>query len=135
MPKPFVLSVKALVRDDQRRYLILRRSAGSKNNPGKWDLPGGKVDTAEAFDSALIREIKEETGLCVELERVLGATEWELKDRNVVYLMLQTHVTAGQIRLSEEHDSHKWESMEQLVLTDICPQFQSFVRSLAPSTI
>ena len=43
MPKPFVLSVKAVIRDQQGQYLVIRRSARSKNNAACWDFPGGKV--------------------------------------------------------------------------------------------
>ena len=49
---PFALSVKILVRDDEGRCLLLRRSPSSKNNGGKWDLPGGKVDAGETFEEA-----------------------------------------------------------------------------------
>ena len=40
--KPFQLSVKAVVLDSPDRCLAIRRSRESKNNPGAWDLPGGK---------------------------------------------------------------------------------------------
>lgn len=130
MSKPFALSVKALVLDEQGRCLILRRSASSKNNAGKWDFPGGKVDSGEAFDIALRREIQEETGLSVELARVLGAAESPLPDRTVAYLMMEARVTGGQVQLSEEHDGHKWVEPERLVEQDICPQFRAFMRNL-----
>ena len=42
--KPLTLSVKALVRDEQGRCLVIQRSLTSKNNAGQWDFPGGKVD-------------------------------------------------------------------------------------------
>ena len=61
--KPFVLSAKVVVRDAHGRCLLLKRSMSSKNNRGKWDLPGGKVDAGERFDEALLREVAEETGL------------------------------------------------------------------------
>jgi len=86
--KPFVLSTKVVVRDDQGRCLLLRRSMSSKNNGGKWDLPGGKVDAGEAFDEALLREVAEETGLDVALKRTLGAAESDVDERKVTYLIL-----------------------------------------------
>lgn len=55
----------------------MRRSPLSKNYPGHWDLPGGKVDAGESFDVALAREVSEETGLRVSLTGVIGA--WERK--------------------------------------------------------
>lgn len=40
--KPFALSAKVVVRDEEGRCLLLKRSMSSKGNPGKWDLPGGR---------------------------------------------------------------------------------------------
>ena len=69
--KPFALSAKVVVRDEEGRCLLLKRSMSSKGNPGKWDLPGGKVDIGESFDQGLLREVAEETGLTISLQRVL----------------------------------------------------------------
>ena len=128
--KPFVLSVKAVVRDEQLQCLVLRRSAESKNNAGLWDFPGGKVDPGETLDAALKREIVEETGLTVRLENVLGAAESELPDRRVAYLFLQARTATGKVRLSSEHDDFAWLSVKELAQTELCPQFRAFALSL-----
>jgi len=132
MAKPFVLSVKAIIRDSNHRILVIRRSAGSKNNAGRWDFPGGKVDPGETLDAALIREIREETGLAVELETVLGAAESDLPDRKVAYLLIRARVLDGRVALSDEHDDSAWLAPDELSEADLSPQFRSFARSLAP---
>lgn len=53
-----------VVHPDGRVLLIRRAHAPSK---GEWTLPGGKVETGEAFEAAIVREIAEETGLTVEI--------------------------------------------------------------------
>ena len=40
----FGLAVRVLLTDNNDKILILKRSTDSKTNPGKWELPGGKVD-------------------------------------------------------------------------------------------
>lgn len=127
MSKPFVLSVKAVVRDEQGRCLVLRRSPASKNNAGKWDFPGGKIDPGETLDGALMREILEETGLTVELERVVGSAQSELPDRIVAYLILQGRLANGHVRLSSEHTEARWVTLAELSSTDVCAQFRKFV--------
>ena len=57
--------VSALVRDDDGRLLLEHRA-----DSGDWSLPGGAVDPSEAPAQALVREVREETGLDVE---VIGA--------------------------------------------------------------
>ena len=43
--------------------LLARRSSGRRNYPDRWSFPGGHVETGEALDDALVRELQEEIGL------------------------------------------------------------------------
>lgn len=54
--------VRALIENPEGRILLLQR-AGSAYGPGAWCLPGGKVDYGQTVESALAREIWEETSL------------------------------------------------------------------------
>ena len=129
--KPFVLSVKVVIQDAQARFLVLRRSASSRGNPGKWEFPGGKIDPGETFDAALHREVEEETGLSIVLRRVLGTTESELPDRKVAYLIMEGRAASGQVRLSPEHDEFAWVPRSKLAEMEFPLEFQSFSRTLA----
>lgn len=131
--KPFTLSAKVLILDKEGRCLLLRRSPRSKANAGKWDLPGGKVDAGETFDEALRREVAEETGLEISLERVLGAAESDAPERRVAYLILEARVVSGRVRLSEEHTESVWVDRAALSSQDVCPQFLPFVQSYSRS--
>ena len=53
--------VAALIRDAEGRVLIARRS-----DDGAWNLPSGAIDPGETPREALVREVREETGLLVE---------------------------------------------------------------------
>jgi 8-oxo-dGTP diphosphatase len=57
-----VLTVNALIWS-KGKVLLLKRSANKKLDPGVYSGIGGKVEPGEDFYSALLREIKEETGL------------------------------------------------------------------------
>ena len=70
------LLVAAIIVHDEAadKVLLLQRGARSKFAPLHWDLPSGKVDKGESVTAAAARELKEETGLTVDLAtlRVAG---------------------------------------------------------------
>lgn len=129
MQKPFALSAKVVIHDGNGRCLLLKRSLSSKGNPGKWDLPGGKVGSAETLDHALLRELAEETGLSVSLDHVLGAAESDLPTKRVAYLILEGHAESGEVRLSSEHSDFAWVDRQDLAMVDIAQQFRPFLKA------
>jgi ADP-ribose pyrophosphatase YjhB (NUDIX family) len=67
-----VVGVKAIVRS-HTEILLIRRAPGSPQYPGTWDLPGGAVESGETLEGALEREIREETGLSVQIVKPVDA--------------------------------------------------------------
>ena len=128
-PKPFSLSVKVVIHDKAGRCLLLKRSLSSKGNPGKWDLPGGKVDTGENIEQGLLREVAEETGLNISLQHILGAAESESPTKRVAYLIFEGSIESGQVRLSGEHDDFTWVDHQSLTRVDIAEQFRPFLKA------
>lgn len=129
--KRFALSIKLVIRDAEGRCLLLRRALSSKGNPGKWEFPGGKVENGESFDIALLREVEEETGLRVSLQRVVGAADVELADRHVAYLFLEGLLEGGQLQLSSEHEGFDWVQLHELPSMDLAAQYVRFAQEYA----
>lgn len=127
--KPLVLSVKVVVRDASGRCLLLKRSLRSKGNPGKWDLPGGKVDPGENFTQGILREVAEETGLTISIQRVGGVAESESPTNKVVYLILEGRLESGQVQLSSEHDEYVWVNRWELPKMELADQFRAFAQT------
>ncbi|MBN1539349.1 MAG: NUDIX domain-containing protein [Candidatus Thermoplasmatota archaeon] len=128
MNKPFRLSVKVVILNDEGKLLLIKRSMSSKGNPGKWDFPGGKVDTGETFDEGLLREVFEETRLKISIERPLYVTESESPVSRVVYLFMEGKLKEGEVSLSEEHEDHTWVVRAELSKMDLATQFIEFGR-------
>lgn len=66
--KPTILCVMGCILDNSGKVLLAKRN--DPRNPkfhNKWQLPGGAVENKETLHEALLREIKEETGLKVKL--------------------------------------------------------------------
>lgn len=62
-----VVGGSAVVVDTEGRILLQRRS-----DSGNWALPGGAMDIGETFAESVVREVKEETGFDVRIERIIG---------------------------------------------------------------
>jgi len=69
-PRPVVPCVGAVVHDADRRLLLIRR--GNEPHRGLWSLPGGRVEPGETVAEAIVREVREETGLAVSAGPVVG---------------------------------------------------------------
>jgi 8-oxo-dGTP diphosphatase len=126
---PFSLSVKVVIRDSKDRCLLLKRSMASKGNPGKWEFPGGKLEEGEDFDFGLLREVEEETGLRITLERAVGTSQSESSNRRIVYLIMEGRSESTDVRLSEEHDDYVWVPPGELARMDLSEQFIRFARA------
>ena len=111
------VGVKALLKSEEDRYLLLRRSL--KKYPeiqGRWDIAGGRIDAGKTLLENLRREIKEETNLELVGEPKLIAAQDILRNngRHIVRLTYIGEVK-GEVQLDkEENDTYKWCTPEEL---------------------
>jgi 8-oxo-dGTP diphosphatase len=96
---------------DGGRLLAARRSAPPEL-AGRWELPGGKVEPGETPEAALVRELREELGVTVEvLARVPG--EWPLRAPYVLRVWTARLVSGAPVAL-EDHDELRWLGVDEL---------------------
>ena len=104
--EPKSIEVVAAVIRNKKKFLIAKRGS-SQSFPSKWEFPGGKVEKYESFQDALIREIKEE--LSVEINVLEKISSESVEDNNMIinihYFYAEIHY--GLINLSE-HADFKW---------------------------
>lgn len=63
-------TVTAIIEFDEDKILLVKR--GTVVFKGYWALPGGRVDAGESIEKAIVREVKEETGLNIEIIGKIG---------------------------------------------------------------
>lgn len=103
--------VCAVIRDDQGRLLIAKRSAKVAN--GIWEFPGGKVEANETKEAACIREIKEELSLDIVTDGLLLTLMDTAFEPHVHVSAYLAHIIAGTISL-HVHSEYVWVTAECL---------------------
>ncbi|MEN6341145.1 MAG: NUDIX domain-containing protein [Methanospirillum sp.] len=105
---PLNLVAHAAIADRRGRLLLLRRPDTSADNPGRWELPGGPIGPGEGVRGALVRGVREKTGLDAKPGRLLGAGDQSLRRGHVVHLVLGATVHNLEVVLSGEYDGYRW---------------------------
>ena len=100
--------VVAVIKNDAGQLLIARRNDPSLSDAhDKWELVGGRLEWAESPEQAIIREVKEEAGLDVEVVRLLPKIYpnfWKKSDGSeykVLLIAYECKVIGGQLHASE----------------------------------
>jgi 8-oxo-dGTP diphosphatase len=104
----WVPCVGAVITDGAGRLLLVQR--GHEPGRGLWSIPGGRVEAAETDAQALVREVREETGLEVTAGRLLGTVQrpgpaggpgYDIRDYTAV-------VTGGVLAPGDDADGAVW---------------------------
>jgi len=116
-----MVAVGAVVLDETNRVLLVKHVEAKRGGFwfGKWICPGGKLQRGESLEEGTKREVKEETGLEIELtgkpvlfDRIVkkaGKTEL-----HVVYIDHTAHVIRGQLKAGSDVAIARWFSKETL---------------------
>jgi len=127
MEKPYGLTMRGIVKNDDGKILVLRRHPKSKTNPHKWELPGGKIEKCEFFDEALIREIREETCLDIKIGDFGEAVQDDYPHKRTVQLIMYAKDISGEVKISDEHDDWMWASIEEIKSLDITSSLEKII--------
>ena len=106
----------ALIIDDENRLLAARRSS-KMNLPLKWELPGGKIEPDESAEQCLIREIKEELDIDIEVKQNLTPHTHSYPTVTIKLIPFICRQIKGEIAL-KEHSDFKWLNTNELLDLD-----------------
>ncbi len=116
-PERPVLGVGALIFDGDRVLLVER---GKEPLKGWWSLPGGGVETGERLEAAIQREVREETGLEVEVVKVATIFERLMPDAegrceyHYVLIDYECRITGGTLEAGDDSAAVAWFPLDEL---------------------
>ena len=134
-PTSPVAGVGAVILDGERVLLVCR---GTEPSKGYWALPGGKIELGESIREALIREVREETGLTVSPQKIFDIFDGIVRadDSRVRfhYVLIDFFcvVTGGELRHGSDAEDVRWVSRADLSGLRIVPLTLSALQRVLP---
>lgn len=106
--------VGAIITDSSGHLLLIRR--GHEPGRGLWSVPGGRIEPGESDEQAVIREVREETGLTVGVGRLVGSVRRPAPGGSVFEIRdYAATVTAGVLTAGDDADDARWVDRAQLL--------------------
>ena len=115
----FPISIKGVLLREQAVLLL-------KNDRNEWELPGGKLELDETPEECLRREIREETGLVVEVGPLLDVWVYAIAPDVHVFMVAYGCLPIAPdaaVRISGEHREHVWAGVDDLRKMNIPPGY------------
>lgn len=113
------ITLKAVIVNEENKFLVLKRADNKKYNPNSYDLAGGKLKKNETFTEGLMREIYEETGIeKIRIDSILKISELPKEHEEFnnfkAFRFLARVFENSEIKLNKnEHQSYEWLAFDE----------------------
>ena len=118
--------VAAVIRSEDKIFATAR---GYGEFKGQWEFPGGKIESGETPQEALVREIQEELDVKIEIGDLIDTIEYDYSSFHLSMDCFWCNVTEGEITLKEAEDA-RWLSKDELYSVDWLPADMRLIEKL-----
>lgn len=107
-----VLGVGAVIWNDKSEIVLIRRGKAPRRD--QWSIPGGHLEWGESLRDAVLREVREETGLIVEIAGLIDTVDLITRNetgdatRHYVLVDFAARLIAGELRAGSDATEARW---------------------------
>ena len=121
------IEVVAAILHRDGAYFATQRGYGEFE--GMWEFPGGKIESGESREVALKREIREELGVDITIDKFLCTTDYDYPSFHLTMHCYLCSIMSGEIEL-REHKSARWLTAELLDSVEWLPADKGIVEKI-----
>jgi 8-oxo-dGTP diphosphatase len=123
-----IISVTAAILARDGKILFAQRKS-SDHLAGKWEFPGGKIESGESPEHCLRRELQEEFGIDTKIGEFLADSVYQYDHISIRLLAYRTFLEHGKLE-PNDHDAYAWVKIEEMDQYDFAPADVPFVDQL-----
>ena len=124
------LTVICLIHQEDR-YLLQDRV---KKDWEGFTFPGGHIEPGESIVDAVVREMKEETGLTIKAPRLCGVKQFPIDGGRYLVFLFETDQFEGEVRDSEEGKMY-WVKRSELSNVNLVEDFDEMIEVILSNTL
>jgi 8-oxo-dGTP diphosphatase len=116
--QPPIAGVGAVIWNDRGEIVLIRR--GQEPRRGEWSIPGGRLEWGESVREAILREVREETGLEVEIAGLIDVVDSVTRNasgevvRHYVLIDFMAQYVTGTLRAGSDAAEARWVAYDAL---------------------
>lgn len=120
--------VAAIIINEEGKILITQRNL-KKSQGGLWEFPGGKIESGETKEQAIVREIKEELDVNIRADQYIDEKVFNYPEKDINLIAIKCSILNGNIVL-KEHEDAKWVTSDELVNYNFAPADEFIINTL-----